>query len=100
MDQLSIPLPRLEARGREDFMVSPSNATALRLVETWPDWPEGRLALIGPAGAGKSHLAAIWAEEAGARILPCAALSADEAPQIAAAPLVLEDCDRGCDETI
>ena len=79
-------------------MLSACNATAMALVETWPDWPDGRLALIGPEGAGKSHMAAIWAERSGARILPAAALTEAAAPALAEAPLVLEDADRGVDE--
>lgn len=98
MRQLSIDLPRLEAQGREDFMVSSSNATAMALVTSWPDWPHRRLALIGPAGSGKSHLAAIWAAEAGARRIAAAALRADMAPELAQGPLVIEDADRGVPE--
>ncbi|WP_298434011.1 hypothetical protein [uncultured Jannaschia sp.] len=98
VDQLAFPLPRLEARGRDDFMVAPSNATAHALIETWPDWPEARLALIGPEGCGKSHLAAIWAETAGARIMPAASLTPEMAPDLAEGPLVVEDADRGVDE--
>lgn len=98
MTQLSMPLPRLDARGREDFMVSSSNATAVALLDAWPDWQDARLALVGPEGSGKSHLAAIWAAEAGARILPAAALRPEDAPDLAEAPLVIEDADRGVDE--
>ena len=95
MEQLSLALPRLDARGRDDFMVSPANATALALLDQWPDWPDRRLALVGPEGSGKSHLAAIWAAEAGARVLPAAGLAARDAPALAQAPLVVEDADRG-----
>ena len=47
----------------------PSNAAALALIERWPDWPSRTVLLRGPEGSGKSHLAAIWAREAGARML-------------------------------
>ena len=40
---------------------------ALALVDSWPDWPNRIMLLVGPEGSGKSHLAAIWAEQAGAR---------------------------------
>ena len=53
MTQLALTLPRLDASGRDDFMVAPSNATAVALVDGWPDWPDRRLALVGPEGAGK-----------------------------------------------
>ncbi|MGB3408021.1 MAG: chromosomal replication initiator DnaA [Jannaschia sp.] len=92
--QLSIDLPRFDARGRSDFMVSPANATALALVDTWPDWPDHRLALVGPEGAGKSHLAAVWVAEAGARRLDAADLRAQDAPALAEGPVLVEDADR------
>ncbi|SDZ11237.1 hypothetical protein SAMN05444004_10680 [Jannaschia faecimaris] len=98
MTQLSIALPRLNATGRDDFMVSPTNDTALALVDQWPDWPDRRLALVGPEGAGKSHLAAIWAEESGALRLRARDLKAVDAPDLADRPLVVEDVDRGVDE--
>lgn len=62
---------RLNLRGertfrREDFVVSPSNAMAVRMLQAWPVWPGRALALIGPPGVGKTHLAAVWAADAGA----------------------------------
>ncbi|MGB3688508.1 MAG: chromosomal replication initiator DnaA [Jannaschia helgolandensis] len=98
MTQLSISLPRLDARGRDDFMISTSNATALALLDSWPDWPDRRLALIGPEGCGKSHLAQIWAGDTGATTLPATGLRAAQAPDLAKGPLVIEDADRGVDE--
>ena len=61
----------LRARG---FPPGAPNQAALAMVERWPDWPDRALALIGPEGAGKSHLAAIWAEIAGARRVSARAL--------------------------
>ena len=65
--QLVLDLPARPALGRADFFVSPSNALALAQVDRWPDWPGGRLAVAGPQGAGKTHLAHVWAARAGAR---------------------------------
>lgn len=93
--QMVIEQPQLEARGREDFMVSRANATAVALIDG--DWPGGRLALVGPRGSGKSHLAGIWAAEAGARIVAARDLAGDVVA-LAEAPLVVEDADRGVDE--
>ena len=92
--QTALPLPRLDAKGRADFMTSPANAAALALIDRWPDWPDGRLALVGPEGAGKSHLAAIWASEAGAAVVDAAALRAEDAAELARRPVVVEDADR------
>jgi chromosomal replication initiation ATPase DnaA len=48
--------------------------------------------LAGPEGSGKSHLAAIWAEQAGARATSAHALTADDVPaELATGALVVED---------
>jgi len=72
--QLAFALDPPENFAREDFLVGPGNAAALRLVESWPHWPARAVALIGPEGSGKSHLAAIWAGAAGGRRLASRAL--------------------------
>src|SRR5690606_33467453 len=53
-------------------------------------------ALIGPEGSGKSHLAAIWAEETQAEILSARALAGRDLLALAQRnrALVVEDCDR------
>ncbi|HEU0222649.1 MAG TPA: chromosomal replication initiator DnaA [Paracoccaceae bacterium] len=94
MRQLALDLPARAASGRADFLVTPANEAALAAIEAWRDWPGGRLALVGPASAGKSHLAAVWAAEAGAATVPAAELHAGFAPGLAGRPLVLEDADR------
>ena len=60
--QLAFDLPVDSRHGVEDFLIGPSNEAAYALVEAWPAWPEAWLRLIGPEGAGKTHLAAIWAK--------------------------------------
>ncbi|MEZ5935535.1 MAG: DnaA/Hda family protein [Alphaproteobacteria bacterium] len=60
-DQLPFAFRHDARSGVEDFMPAPSNRTALAWIERWPDWPAPALILHGPPGAGKSHLAAIWA---------------------------------------
>ena len=52
--------------------------------------------LVGPEGSGKSHLAAIWAEDAGARSTAAHALTADDVPgALATGALVVEDLKPG-----
>lgn len=93
--QLALDLAAEPRFGAEDFLVSPSNEAAYALIERWPDWPSPSLILIGPPGAGKSHLAAIWAERARARIVSGASLALADLPALAAAGAVLvEDADR------
>ena len=67
--QFRLKLDRTENFRREDFVVSPSNAEAVKAVDAWPNWHGGRLALIGPEGSGKSHLAAGWATRTGAAVI-------------------------------
>jgi chromosomal replication initiation ATPase DnaA len=94
--QLALALAHHESFAREDFLASPSNAGALSLIERWPDWPDRALALVGPGGSGKSHLAAIWAELAGARLLSSRALDEPSLPAaLATGALVLEDLQAG-----
>ena len=68
-EQLALDLPLRPALGRDDFVVTRANTEALAMVES-DVWPGGRLALIGPAAAGKTHLAHVWAAQAEAVILP------------------------------
>ena len=97
--QLALALPHAESFAREDFLDGASNAAALALIERWPDWPDRVLALSGPEGAGKSHLAAIWAERAGARRLSARALGeTDLLAALATSALVVEDAGPGVDE--
>ena len=55
-----------------DFLPSEANRAALELVRAWPDWPLPAAAIWGPAGSGKTHLAHIWAERAGAMLISSA----------------------------
>lgn len=93
--QLRLSLQRPANHGRDEFVQGPSNAQAAAAVDAWPNWPGRRLALVGPEGVGKTHLARAWAARAGAAIL------SREAPDLAQAegrPVLLEDVDRGMAE--
>ncbi len=84
-DQLHFDLERRQPYRRETFVVSPANADAVAQLEAWPLWPGGVLVLVGPPGSGKTHLAHVWAERAGAA----------RAPEIGpAGPVLIEDADR------
>jgi chromosomal replication initiation ATPase DnaA len=90
--QLVLALDHSVSFAREDFLRGPSNSAALTLIERWPDWPDRIVALIGPEGSGKSHLAAIWAEATGARVLSAKLLSTANVPgALATGALVIED---------
>ena len=92
---MAFDLPAPVHYRREDFFVSPANAVALATVDGWQDWPGGKLVLAGPSGAGKTHLARLWAEDSGAAIIDAADLAVDDLPAIAAARAVaVENADR------
>jgi chromosomal replication initiation ATPase DnaA len=94
--QLAFALPHTESLTRDNFLEGPANEAALSLVESWPDWPNRIMLLVGPEGSGKSHLAAIWAEQAGARLTSAHALTAAEVPgELATGALVVEDLRPG-----
>src|SRR5260370_2741662 len=88
--QLAFVRPHAESRTRDNFLEGPANEAGLVLIDSWPDWPNRIMLLAGPEGSGKSHLAAIWAEQAGARSTSAHALTPDAVPGALAtgAPLV------------
>ena len=97
--QLALALPHAESFARDDFLTGASNDAALATIERWPDWADRVLALTGPEGAGKSHLAAIWAEKAGARRVSARALGeTDLLHALATGALVVEDASDERDE--
>src|ERR1700739_2994843 len=69
MTQLAFDLARPKLLGRVDFFASAANTAALSWIERWPDWPSSVLVLHGDQGAGKTHLAHLWCERAGATLL-------------------------------
>jgi chromosomal replication initiation ATPase DnaA len=93
--QLRLRLRKALPLTRDAFVEGPSNAVARAALDAWPRWPGGTLALVGPEGVGKSHLAHAWAAAAKAVTLD------RQAPDIACAagrPALLEDVDQGCDD--
>lgn len=90
--QLAFDWPRREALGADDFFVTPANAAAHAAVMDPDGWPDGRLAVIGPEGSGKTHLARLLRQATGAELLD--ALEIDPgAPPPAGAILIVEDAE-------
>lgn len=95
--QLVFDLPVRTALGRGDYFVSTANAEAVARIEATADWPNGKLALVGAEGAGKTHLAHVWAKAQDAGFFT----PGDDPAQVAS-PMVVEDADRwpGEEETL
>lgn len=67
MKQTALILPLTPSYARADFVVSECNYHALSMLENWPDWPSYGLVLIGAPASGKTHLARLWQQRAGAK---------------------------------
>ena len=90
-EQLNFELPQRLAMGRSDFMIAPSNAVALAMIDQTPNWALHKLVLAGPSGSGKSHLAHVWAGDVGARIIAAADLTEAQVPALAEDAVAVED---------
>ncbi len=94
MTQLVLPLETRSALGRGDFIVAPANERAVAFLDSYPGWTAPAAALYGPRASGKSHLAAVWAQLSGARILEASELQGG----IPDGPLVVENVAAGVAE--
>lgn len=98
--QIPLDLGFRPALGREDFFVAPGNAAAVAWIDRWPAWPAPVLALFGPAGCGKSHLAQVFAARTNAHVIPAHDLNRARVGDLLSLNknFVIEDADRGVDE--
>ncbi len=87
------PLPPRRRRPLAPRHVGAANAEACRWLDAFPDWPRPGLLLLGPEGAGKTHLARHWADRAGATLLPAAALSTVDPLDLAEEPVAVDGID-------
>jgi chromosomal replication initiation ATPase DnaA len=97
--QLRLPLQQPTSFRRDDLVVSGVNARAVAALDEWPGWHGGVLALSGPAGVGKSHLASIWAQAVGAVALTSTTTLA-ELEALHGRPVLAEDADAFPDEIL
>jgi len=105
--QLALPFPHAGSHAAEDFLEAPSNAAALAWLADTGAWPQKRLTLFGPEGAGKTHLLHVWTGRTGALLLdgpglpalpapgPAAVDDADLAPERALLHLLNANAERG-----
>ena len=88
--QIPIPFEHRPALERDDYLVTPANAEAVAWIDRWPDWPGPLLAVWGPEGCGKSHLAQVFLARTGGRLLT----APDAGVVTTGVAYVLEDLDR------
>lgn len=92
-EQLPLAFGHDPATGRDDLLVAAPVNAAVALVDAWPHWPSPVAVIAGPAGSGKSHLAAVWREKSGAaQVAARPGTGAEEAA--ARGPVLVEDADR------
>ncbi len=91
-EQLTFDWPVGVALGVADFFVSAANDRAYAMLQAPDTWPDRKLIIAGPAGAGKSHLAGIFATQMDAQHLSATALP-DTLPP-AGRSIVVEDLDQ------
>lgn len=90
---MGFDLRRRPALGRGDYYVSPANELALARIDAPDGWATGKLVLTGPPGAGKTHLAHVWAEAADARVLAAGDLAGADPTELARGPVAVDDAD-------
>jgi chromosomal replication initiation ATPase DnaA len=102
MAQLPLDLHHRPALGRADFLVAPCNADAVAWLDRWPDWPAPALALYGPRGSGKTHLARVFEMRARARAIDASALATDRVPNLLgdAAAAIVDDAEGTAEQPL
>lgn len=103
-EQLKLELERETPFRADAFVVSDCNRAATQALDGWPDAAAGLgggvLSLCGPAGAGKSHLAALWAERMGAVPLHGAEAALADPLELEGRPVLLDRAPDADDETL
>ncbi len=95
--QFALPLPLVASCNRADILEDASNAEALAWLDQPQAWPGRRLALFGPPGVGKTHMARAFAAQHGWRLLQGPCLAGLMPP--GAGGTVLDDADAVARET-
>jgi chromosomal replication initiation ATPase DnaA len=99
--QLAFDFPHRPAFGAADFLVAPSNETAIAWLDRWPAWPGPLLLLHGPEGCGKTHLAHVWQTRSHAVVSRGEVLTLEAVPLLGASrALVLDEADRAPDRPL
>jgi len=94
--QLALDLPHRPHFSRADFLVAEANQSAVASLDGFAGDSGSTMAVSGPPGSGKTHLAHVWASRVGARWITPETLGA-ALPELASSPpaaLVFDAADR------
>ncbi|MFZ2007025.1 MAG: DnaA/Hda family protein [Stellaceae bacterium] len=97
--QGAFDLPVETRFGRGDFLVSDSNRAAFELVDRWPEWPARAVALHGPPGSGRTHLAHLWCERSGATLVAGDAVALN-APETLPGAVAVDNAERASERAL
>ena len=61
------------------------------MIEDCENWPQNKHLLVGPKGSGKTHLANVWANQRGARVIASRDITDQAVEEYAAQDLVIDD---------
>lgn len=65
MSQIALPLEQKPSAGHGGYLVTAANADVHRQLQNWRDWSHHTLILTGPAGSGKTAMAAAFVSDSG-----------------------------------
>lgn len=97
---MRLPLTRALAAQEAPFVRSATNIHAVDALAAWPDSAGQVMAICGPAGCGKSHLASLWAERVGAVALNGAEARLADPLELEGRPVLLDIAQDADDETL
>ena len=90
--QLSLDLAFRPAMEREDFLVSECNAAAVDAIDRFESLSPPLLVIVGPIGAGKTHLSEVWRTSSNAVRADAGGLGEDMAARmLEAGAAIIED---------
>jgi len=67
------------------------------VLDDWPNWHGGCLALVGPEGSGKTHLGRAWSERVGAVVLDP---NSTDLTTAVGRPVLVDDAHKALPETL
>lgn len=99
MSQHAFDLPVRADFGRASYLVSGCNQAAFDEIQRWPNWPARALVLHGPRGSGKTHLAHLWRERAGAALMEGQTILGAE-PRRIAGPVAVDNAQQAEEKSL